>query len=575
MPTAKDYQTLDETQRRDLRERERLAQRKAAGGVAPPSAAPAAKPYAPPLTVQEITQKFMGGPSFNQPGIPQQSAQNPAPKPQSPAPQPTPAAPASQPIDSMAARRARVSGMATQRDYKRAYDSGAGADELNRIGQNMDDYRAIDAGYQAKLSGAPGPAFTQERTDAGRARLEEQKRRLLGERNGQPLPGDTDTWTYEAGQRALPPELRGQKFTHPQDQANYREFSRWAGQAPSIDPATGMMTRPVDQEHAHVQNLREQEMLARRKMAQPIDFAPFDPEEAQRNQARATDHYNSILARAEGARARAGQREGDYRTTAEAPVTVGAQAARAQLAEQERLRAKAQSDTRLIPSQEAATNAESGYKTAKFTAEAGNVPAMSTREKELAMAAASKAQTDTKMYPREAEARIGAMEGDAALKKAMVSNALDDADTIRSASALRKKIAQSELANAATNADITSSAPEWTGSQYNLVRLDHIANAFSGTEALPSRDTQRELDNALQMVSELERNWPKLSPAQRQHIQQRLPVVDLTDRPKMERFISMFAPSGTPRGQNFEAMRARLSLLQQRIDHLRAGSVGG
>lgn len=143
----------------------------------------------------------------------------------------------------------------------------------------------------SRMASGPERTLTPEQVAAGRERLQGQVRSLAAERAGEPLPGSDDTWTYEAGQKALPPELRGQKFTHPQDQANYRDFSRFVGGAPSIDPATGMMTRPVDEERARTMKAREAELSERAAAAKPLKFGEYGEKEAAAAQSAADTRF--------------------------------------------------------------------------------------------------------------------------------------------------------------------------------------------------------------------------------------------------------------------------------------------
>lgn len=466
MPTAKDYQTLDETQRRDLRERERLAQRKAAGGVAPPSAAPAAKPYAPPLTVQEITQKFMGGPAVVPTGIPQRSASTAVQRysPDGTMEGATGAidrgvqrhnpdgsmagvegrvALASSPpqyrqISYQEARRANNTRMNLQDEMMRASRPGGGqapASAFDRaaLNEQIDHARNVAGAREMQLAGRPTNLPDQQtylrQQEAARARLQEQADRIARERAGQPLPGDTDTWTYEAGQRALPPELRGQKFTHPQDQANYREFSRWAGQAPSIDPATGAMTRPVDQEHAHVQNLREKEMLARRNMGKPIDFAPINYDESVRNRTASQEFYDTALAEKMRSIPQHEERVALSKAAATDPLREKAAISERERAAAARDKAKAESDTRLIPSQEAATEADNRAKTTDANyrvvgagAKSAADIARENSERARAEAAAKNAPRLGELDIRGKEATIGLTEAETGVRRKQLEN---------------------------------------------------------------------------------------------------------------------------------------------------------
>jgi len=402
----------------------------AAGGVAA-NPQVAERPYAPPLTVQEITQKFMGGPANVPTGIPQRSAQNPAPapvaKPQTFNGQ-TEQQRAQARLSPQQGIQARAGVMDAQDAFKNAWDAGSEGMPIGRSRMSSADRgrlradiglaREDAAGYDAQQAGAPGPAMTPERTEAGRKRLQEQAARIAAERAGQPLPGSTDTWSYEAGQKALPKELQGQVFTHPQDQANYRDFSRFVGGAPSIDPATGQMTSPADREYKSVQQMREEEIMARRKAAQPIDFAPFDPAEAERNQVAATERYNDTIARGNAARAQRTQSAALDRTLADAPNREAAAKSEATINEQRRAAAAAQSATNVIPGQEAATNATNRTNALIQEMKARGIPLEEATARAQEMEKAAKANTNASTYSREREAEVGGKEADSRFKVA-------------------------------------------------------------------------------------------------------------------------------------------------------------
>jgi hypothetical protein len=148
--------------------------------------------------------------------------------------------------------------------------------------------------------------------------MDDQARRIL-EARAQDAGAGNDP-VYDAGQAVLPENLRGQKFTDPRDQANYRDFSRFAANTPEVDFGAGEVTSAAQRE---VVRRKMEQDRARAELAKfnqdGIQFAEYNPADAAQRIERSQQVFADNKAASDVARKQIGERQDRQRMLSRLP----------------------------------------------------------------------------------------------------------------------------------------------------------------------------------------------------------------------------------------------------------------
>lgn len=194
----------------------------------------------------------------------------------------------------------RVSAYNGRMQYRNAMRSGASPEQLDAIKRNFMQNDLAAWGETAK---APNPSVqTTEQVLRSRANLDSQAKRIAEIRAKEAAAGVSQDPAYDAGQAVLPENLRGQKFSNVGDQAAYRDFSRFAGTAPTIDYAAGEVSDAATKLAIRQRMEAERAQAALAKANEGIEFAPYDPIEAGRRAERTQDVFAENKGAADEAR---------------------------------------------------------------------------------------------------------------------------------------------------------------------------------------------------------------------------------------------------------------------------------